>query len=72
MTSREGARLYGSVDELSARYGKHTVQHAASLPSKLEALHRGERGDLPERTTELFRGENSRQRLALPVLPTKV
>jgi DNA polymerase-4 len=66
------ARLYGSVDELSARYGKHTVQHAASLPSKLEARHKGERGDLPERVGELFKGENKRQRLGIPMLRMKV
>jgi hypothetical protein len=66
------ACLYGSVDELSARYGKHTVQHAANLPSKLEAWHKGERGDLPERVGELFKGENKRQRLGIPMLRMKV
>jgi hypothetical protein len=72
MTSRRMARLYGSVDQLFARYGKHTVQHAASLPSKLEARHKGERGDLPERVRELFKGENKRQRLGIPMLRMKV
>jgi DNA polymerase-4 len=65
-------RVYGAVDGLSGRFGKYTVHHAASLPAKLQARHEGERGDAPQRTTELFRGENSRQRLGLPVLYMKV
>ncbi|GAB4387470.1 MAG: DNA polymerase IV [Thermodesulfovibrionales bacterium] len=66
------ARLYEALDRLSARFGKHTVQHAASLPAKLQALHMGERGDIPERAGELFRGENRRQRLGLPMWRVEV
>lgn len=66
------ARIYHGIDELSARFGKHTVQHAASLPVKLQAQHEGDRGDMAERKTNLFRGENRRQRLGLPVLNVKV
>lgn len=66
------SRVYGAVDDLSRHFGKHTVQHASSLPSKLQARHEGERGDSPERTAQLFRGENSRQRLGLPMLRVRV
>ena len=66
------ARVYSAVDELSERFGKHTVQHASSLPAKLQAQHEGDRGDTPVRKEELFRGENRRQRLGLPVLNAKV
>lgn len=66
------ARVYGAVDELSRKFGKHALQHAASLPAKLQARHEGERGDVPERKAQLFRGENSRQRLGLPLLRMKV
>lgn len=66
------ARLYTAVDELSERFGKHTVQHGASLPAKLQAQHEGERGDTAKRKTELFAGENKRQRLGLPVWKIKV
>ena len=66
------ARIYHSVDELSARFGKHTVRHASSLPVKMQAQHKGKRGDLPGRSADLFRGENRRQRLGLPVLNLKV
>ena len=66
------ASIYRSVDSLSARYGKHTVQHAASLPTRLQIQHEGERGDVAKRRSELFRGENRRQRLGLPMLHIKV
>lgn len=66
------ARVYGAVDELSRKFGKHAIQHAASLPAKLQARHEGERGDVPARKAQLFRGENSRQRLGLPLLRVKV
>lgn len=66
------ARIYGAVDRLSEMFGKHTVQHGSSLPAKLQAQHEGERGDVALRKTELFSGENRRQRLGLPVLNVKV
>lgn len=64
--------LYQAVDTLSKRFGKHTLHHAASLPTKLQVQHEGERGDIPLRKTALFRGENKRQRLGLPLLNHKV
>ena len=66
------ARIYDCVDELSRKFGKHAVQHAASLPTKQQAQHEGERGDVPKRRGSLFKGENKRQRLGLPMLNIKV
>ena len=66
------ARVYNAVDQLSEKFGKHTVLHAASLPTKLQAQHEGERGDVPKRMTDLFMGENKRQRLGLPMLNVKI
>jgi hypothetical protein len=66
------ARIYESLDEISRKYGKHTIQHGASLPAKLQAQHEGERGDVPARKNVLFKGENKRQRLGLPMLHIKV
>jgi len=66
------ARIYESVDRISERFGKHTIQHAASLPTKLQAQHEGARGDVPIRRAILFKGENMRQRLRLPMLHVKV
>jgi DNA polymerase-4/DNA polymerase V len=66
------ARIYHAVDTVSKKYGKHTIHHASSLPSKLQACHEGERGDTPARMNDLFNGENSRQRLGLPRLHIKI
>jgi DNA polymerase-4/DNA polymerase V len=66
------SKVYDAVDELSRKFGKHAVQHAASLPAKLQAQHEGARGDAPVRRGNLFKGENKRQRLGLPVLNIKV
>jgi DNA polymerase-4/DNA polymerase V len=52
-------RIYESIDEISRKYGKHTIQHGASLPAKLQAQHEGERGDVPVRKNALFKGEKS-------------
>jgi DNA polymerase-4/DNA polymerase V len=66
------SRVYGVIDELSEKFGKYAVFHAASLPAKQQARHEGERGDTPKRTTDLLKGENKRQRLGLPMLHIKV
>ena len=66
------AKIYTAIDTLSERFGKHTIHHGASLPVKLHAQHQGERGDIAQRKTELFKGENKRQRLGLPVMNMKV
>ena len=66
------AKIYEAVDMLSGKYGKHTVQHGSSLLTKQQVQHEGDRGDVPLRHTELFKGENKRQRLGVPVLDIKV
>ena len=66
------ARIYTTVDALSEKFGKYTVHHASSLPTKIQSQHEGERGDVPQRVSDLFRGENKRQRLGLPLLHIKV
>jgi len=66
------SRVYGAVDSLSRKFGKHTVMHASSLPTKLQAQHEGERGDVPRRKETLFKGENKRQRLGVPMMDIEV
>jgi hypothetical protein len=65
-------RIYHAVDLLSERFGKYTLHHGVGLPTKLQARHEGERGDAPQRASKLFKGENRRQRLGLPMLHIKV
>jgi DNA polymerase-4/DNA polymerase V len=66
------AKIYDAIDRLSEKFGKYTVHHAASLPTKLQTQHEGARGDVPTRKIELFKGENKKQRLGLPMLQMKV
>jgi DNA polymerase IV len=68
----KASKIYNAIDTLSARYGKHTVQLASSLPTKIQAQHEGERGDVPVRKNELLKGENKRQRLGVPMLHVKI
>jgi DNA polymerase-4/DNA polymerase V len=67
------SKLYKAVDTLSEKFGKHTVQCGASLPTKLQAQHEGDRGDKAVRkTTVVLKGETVRQKLGMPVLHVKV
>ena len=65
-------KVYSAVDKISAKYGKHTIQHGSSLPTKIQAQHEGDRGDVPVRKTELMKGENKRQRLGIPMIHVKI
>ena len=63
--------LYSAIDSLRKKYGKHTVHHAVSLPAQ-SSQHLPGRGDTPQRKTMLLKGENSRQRLPVPLIHVKV
>jgi len=65
----EGMRkVFRSVDEISEWYGKHAVFLGSSFQAMKFGAHLGARGDLPARTKQLFKGENARRRLAIPLL----
>ena len=66
------SRVYQALDEIAGKYGKHTIGHGSSLPTKLQAQHEGERGDTPIRKKKLLKGETERQRLGLPMLHIKI
>ena len=61
-------RLWGAVDKIKKKYGKHTVYLGASFYANQFAQHQGARGALPTRKSNLFKGESSRRRLAIPML----
>jgi DNA polymerase-4/DNA polymerase V len=61
-------RVFESVDEISRRYGKHAVFLGSSFQAMRFGAHLGERGDLPERTRQLFKGETRRRHIAIPML----
>lgn len=66
------AKLHCAVDAVSKRFGKHTLLLGSSLPTKQQAQHESERGDVPWRHHHLFHGETARQRLGLLVLDIEV
>ncbi len=62
------ARVFESTDALAERYGKHVVYLGSSFAAMTHAAHQNERGDAAARTTQLFKGESTRRRLAIPML----
>lgn len=62
-------RLSRAVDEVNARYGKHTVRSAVSLYTKGRADSRQVQ---PDRRNITLKGETARQRLAIPRLDIKL
>jgi DNA polymerase-4/DNA polymerase V len=61
-------QVFASVDEMSARYGKHIVFLASSLKSIDRRVHEGERGGPSTVTAPRFRGETMRRRLGITYL----
>ena len=60
-------RIYRGVDELSRRYGKHTLFLGTSFEAQKFGAHLGSRGDEPERKKNLLLGESRRRRLGIPM-----
>jgi DNA polymerase-4/DNA polymerase V len=58
-------RVFESVDDMSARYGKHIVFLASSLKTMERRLKEGERGGPSTRTGARFQGETFRRRLGV-------
>ncbi len=67
-TSQGLKLIFDSIDTVSLRYGKHAVFLGSSMNAMRFGAHRGERGDAPERTRQLFKGETRRRRLGIPML----
>lgn len=61
-------QVFGSVDTLRERYGKHAVFLASSFRAMKEPQFLGERGEQVDRIQELFPGETVRRRLKIPLL----
>ncbi len=62
--------LYKATDEISARFGKHTLHLGAS--HAIETKGAGKRGEPTVREQTKFLGETKRQHLGLPILHVKV
>ena len=62
--------LYTAIDEISRRFGKHTLHLGGS--HAIEAIGNGKRGDPTTREKTRFLGETIRQHLGLPILHHKI
>lgn len=65
-------RIFAGVDAVGAKYGKHAVFLGSSFHAHAFGQHLGDRGDAPQRKDDLFKGENGRRRLALPMFNGKI
>jgi DNA polymerase IV len=66
------SKIFESVDEIKQKYGKHTIFLGSSFAAHKFEQHLGNRGDRPKRTTDLFKGETVRKRLAVPMFTGEV
>ncbi|MGE5425742.1 MAG: DNA polymerase Y family protein [Bacillota bacterium] len=62
------SKIFGSVDGIAKRYGKHTMFLGSSFSAMKRPQHENSRQEAPERKRELFKGETKRKRLAIPYL----
>lgn len=58
--------VFRAVDIVNKKYGKHTLFLGSSFLANKFSQHLGERGDIPQRKTDLFKGETNRKRLGIP------
>lgn len=61
-------KIFGSVDDMAARYGKHTLFLGTSWQAMNFRQHQGGREAKADRKSVLFKGETIRKRLAIPML----
>ncbi len=66
------AEVYKAIDAIREKYGKHTIFLGASFLAHQHKQHEGERGDAPERTRQLLKGETKRRRLGIPMFLGKI
>jgi DNA polymerase-4/DNA polymerase V len=66
------AEMYRAIDAIRRKYGKHTIFLGSSFLAHQQKQHEGERGDAPERTRQLLKGETKRKRLGIPMFLGKM
>ncbi len=66
------SKIFGSVDGISRRYGKHTLFLGSSFEAMNKAQHIGDRQLAADRKDDLFKGETARKRIAIPYLGVTV
>jgi DNA polymerase IV len=61
-------KVYGEVDKLSKKYGKHTIFIGTSFQAMNSRTHRKDRDGKTQRQGSLLKGETARKRLGIPML----
>ncbi|MFH1790283.1 MAG: DNA polymerase IV [bacterium] len=61
-------KIFMKADEISEKYGKHSLFLGSSLKAMTEPQHYGNRDARANRKKELFKGENIRKRINIPML----
>ena len=61
-------KIYGAIDSLALKYGKHAVHTGAGALAQTTPLHVRDRGDVPLRKLNRLKGESKRKHLAIPLL----
>jgi nucleotidyltransferase/DNA polymerase involved in DNA repair len=68
----KAAEIYKAIDAIREKYGKYTLFLGSSFLAHQHKQHEGERGDAPERTRQLLKGETKRKRLGIPMFLGKI
>jgi DNA polymerase IV len=61
-------KVFDSIDGIKNKYGKHSVCLGSSYMANKYSQHAGSRGNVAQRKMDLFKGEDARKRLAVPML----
>ncbi len=61
-------KIYDAVDNISHKYGKHSVFVGSSLTALRTPAHSGPRGVSSERNKNILKGETERKRIGIPFL----
>ncbi|MFZ1654768.1 MAG: DNA polymerase IV [Candidatus Moraniibacteriota bacterium] len=65
-------RLYQGIDQVRAKYGKHTLHFGSSFMAHDHTQHEGNRKAAPERQKHLLKGETKRRRLGIPMFTAEL
>ncbi len=61
-------KIYNVVDNVAEDFGKHTLYLGSSYFAHNKENHCSSRKDIPQRQKQLFKGEDKRRRLGIPLL----
>lgn len=67
-TAEKISKIFGSVDNIAKRYGKHTLFLGSSFLAINQPQHQGDRQVGAERKDNLFKGETERKKINIPYL----